>query len=408
MKMGTDMESYWDTEDRNPHPFYDALRARGDVVWDNHIKAWLVTGAAANRAVLMDDSTYIQPYLSMKAGEGYRALRLNNPRSFHFLTGEEHRAMHRWWLMDLLSPQWVAEYMDTVVTPIIGRILSSLEGREEFDIADEYAERIPVAIFADLMDLPDRTTETLARIKKLNDRIADFATIANSLKLEGEPTDELLAVQRSAIAASEELNEMLRPVVEERKERRGEDFVSRLWAGGPALYEDWNSTDVLDASRRLLFAGSDTTTLSIANAFYMLLTDESLLQQVRAGGRPAIAKFVEEVLRLNGSVQFRPRRAMKDVELAGQKIAKGDMVIAVLQAANRDPAHFACPHVVNLDRKAIRAHFAFNVGPRSCPGSNLARAELVESIAQMLNRYTTIRLVNPGEPVLRGFMFRSY
>ncbi|CAH1662322.1 MULTISPECIES: cytochrome P450 [unclassified Chelatococcus] len=401
-------ESYLDTVDTDPHPFYEELRSRGDVVWDDRMNAWLVVGAEALKAVMMDDSTFAQPYLSMKAGEGYRALRLNNPRSFQFLTGDLHRAMHRWWLRELLSPQWVARYREDVVVPVVKELLDGLEKRDTFDIVDDYAERIPVAIFARLMDLPDRSPEQLAIIKGLNDRIAEFANVANSLQLEGEASAEAKAIQERAVAAAEVLNAMLLPLAKERKAGTGTDFISRLWAGGKTIFPDWNETDTLDACRRLLFAGSDTTTLSIANGFNMLLTDPKLLNNVRSGDSATTSRFVEEVLRLNGSVQFRPRRATVDAELGGQKIASGDMVISILQAANRDPAQFQCPHAADLDRKNGRTHYTFNTGPRSCPGANLARAELIEAIGQALERFPNLALVPGNKPALKGFMFRSY
>lgn len=401
-------ESYWDTEGRSPHPFYEKLREAGGIVWDDWMKTWLVVDAAYIRTIMMQESTFSHPYTSMKAGDGYKALRLNNPRSFQFLVGAEHQAMHRWWLKDLLSPQWVAQYHNTVVAPVITRILNELGGRDTFDLVDDLAERIPVTIFAELMDLPDRSTGTIARIKLLNDHIAKFASVANSLRLESQDAEEAQQIQQRAVEAAQELNEMLGPVVAARKDGTGSDFVSRLWAGGNKIFADWNEIDTLDSCRRLLFAGSDTTTISLENAFYMLLTDNALMTTVREGGREKMPSFVEEVLRLNGSVQFRPRRAVQDTELGGKVIRKGDMVLAILQGANRDKNIFACPEAVDLQRRNARNHFTFNVGARACPGSNLARAELREALSQTLERFPDLKLINPREPTLQGFLFRAY
>jgi len=406
--MNAYQESYWDTENRSPYSYYEKLRSEGGVVWDERMKAWLVVDAAPIRTVMTREDIFSHPYTSMKAGEGYKALRLNNPRSFQFLVGEEHQAMHRWWLKDLLSPQWVAKYHESVVAPIVTRVLNDLAGRNTFDLVDDFAERIPVAIFAELLDLPDRSDAALAHIKRLNDHIAEFANVANSLRLEAQDAEQAKIVQQRAVHAAQELNELLSPVVYARKGGDGDDFVSRIWAGGNKIFPDWNEIDTLDSCRRLLFAGSDTTTISLENAFYMLLTDAELMASVREGGRERMPAFVEEVLRLNGSVQFRPRRASKDTELAGQKISQGDMVLAILQGANRDETVFSCPHAIDMQRKNGRNHFTFNLGPRSCPGSNLARVELREALSQALEQFVNIKLVNPSEPTLRGFLFRAY
>lgn len=409
MDIETATGSYWDTERHSPYPFYETIRAQGEVVWDPHLKAWLVVSTKAAKSVMLDDTLFAQPYASMQAGEGYRALRLNNPRSFQFLTGEKHRAMHQWWVSDLLSPRWVTQYRAVTVDPVVRQTLDTLQGRDRFDLVDDLAERVPIGVFAALLDLPDRSWSALAPLKAANDRIAEFASIANSLKLESSPSAEVMAIQERAIAAAESLNQYLRPIIEERRHGKGTDFVSRLWVGGPRIFEDWNAIDTLDSCRRLLFAGSDTTTHAIANAFHLLLTDPELRAKVRPDDPGVISRFVDEVLRLNGSIQFRPRRATADVELGSASIAAGDMLLVVLQAANRDPAQFACPHVADLERKNGRIHLAFNTGPRVCPGAALARAELAETVAATLARFPGMRLApDAAKPVFEGFLMRSY
>jgi cytochrome P450 len=107
-------------------------------------------------------------------------------------------------------------------------------------------------------------------------------------------------------------------------------------------------------------------------------------------------------------VQYRPRRVTADTELAGVPIAKGQMVLIILMAANRDPKAFGCPHAVDMERSQPRNHLAFLTGPRTCPGATLARAELVEGIHAMLQRFPKLRLADPGKPPFHGFTMRSY
>jgi cytochrome P450 len=402
-------ESFWDTTNSEPYPFYERVRGHGEVVWDPAMKAWLVVSAAAARKVLQDDALFLHPVLTMQAGETYKQIRGNNPRSFFFLQGEKHREMHRWWVRDLLSPQWVARYRADAVGPVINRLLDGLAARDRFELSSEYAERIPVGIFAVLLDLPRQHDEFLAHIKQLNDHIAEFVSLAHSLRLEADTSDENKATAERAVAAALELDEILRPVVAQRRAGTGQDLISRLWAGGPQIFPDWNETDTLDGCRRLLFAGVDTTTHLVANAYHMLLSDADLLQRVRHGDEKTVERFAEEALRLNGTVQFRPRRAMADTEVAGVPIRKGDMVVVILMAANRDPEQFACPHAVDLERAVPRHHLAFLYGPRACPGATLARAELVEAVSAGLRRFPHLRLDPDAEPpVFRGFMMRSH
>ncbi|WP_051953328.1 cytochrome P450 [Xenophilus azovorans] len=404
----TIVESFLDTENTEPYSFYERVREQGNVVWDPRMKAYLVVGNDAARQVLQDDALFMHPFSTMQAGSAYARIRGENPRSFFFLHGEKHREMHRWWVRDLLSPQWVSRYRPTAVEPAIQALLAQLEGRAEFDLVQDYIVHLPVRVFARLLDLPRKDEAFLTQLKRLNDDIAAFASLASALKLEGEVSEETKALTDRAVQAAQELDEILRPIVRERRGSAGEDMISRLWAGGPAIFPDWNEVDTLDACRRLLFAGIDTTTHALANALHMLLTDDALMQKVRDGGRPAVERFVEEALRLNGTVQFRSRRVTADTELAGVKIAKGDMVVVILMAANRDPQAFGCPHAVDMERKQPRNHLAFLTGPRTCPGATLARTELVEGIQELLERFPLLRLA-PGErPAFHGFMMRSY
>lgn len=403
-------EFFYDTVNTEPYEFYERIRRMGEVVWDASMNAWLVTSYDLSREILKDDELFAHPYAVMRASEQYLKIRSNNPRSFHFLTGDQHKAMHRWYFRDLLSPKWVEQYRPVLVEEVVRHRLEQLSGKSGFDIVHDFAEWIPLGVFARLLGLPDQGDEALRKIKRLNDRIGEFATIANSLKLErDEPSAEDQAITERAIAAARELDEMLTPLVEARRAGKGEDFISRLWAGGPAIFADWNDVDTLDACRRLLFAGIDTTTHAIDNAYYMLLTDPQVSAKLRSGDQGLVERFVEEVLRLNGSVQFRPRRVARDTELAGVPIKAGDMVVVFLLAANRDPEHYECPHAVDLQRASPRDHIAFNYGSRACLGASLARAELVVAIGDGIRTFPNMRLDPVADPpVFRGLLHRSY
>jgi cytochrome P450 len=114
-------------------------------------------------------------------------------------------------------------------------------------------------------------------------------------------------------------------------------------------------------------------------------------------------------LRLNGSVQFRPRRANVDADLGGAHIRKGDMLTVALIGANRDPERYECPHSVNLERKRPQDHVAFNYGPRTCLGAFLARSELASSVSMGVARFPSMRLdPDRAPPRFMGFLMRSY
>jgi cytochrome P450 len=115
------------------------------------------------------------------------------------------------------------------------------------------------------------------------------------------------------------------------------------------------------------------------------------------------------VLRLYGPVLWRPRVAGRDVQLGSAAIKQGEQVLTMLTASSRDGEKYACPHMVDLERKAPRDHLQFFFGQHTCPGQALGRAELEVATTQMLDRMFDMRL-DPGAqpPGYEGIMTRRW
>jgi cytochrome P450 len=122
-----------------------------------------------------------------------------------------------------------------------------------------------------------------------------------------------------------------------------------------------------------------------------------------------LRSFVEETLRLYGQLEFRPRRAKHDLVLAGTEIKKGELVLVLTAAANRDPAHYGCPSSLNLERPSPRDHFAFFMGPRTCPGQSLARFQTQRTLKVVVDRLRDLRLdAGADAPEWRGAVVRRW
>ncbi len=132
----------------------------------------------------------------------------------------------------------------------------------------------------------------------------------------------------------------------------------------------------------LLVAGNETTTTLIGNAVLELLAHPAELARLRAD--PALLpSAIDEVLRFSSPVQLDPRRATRRVELRGEVIEAGQIVVSWLGSANRDEAVFADGERFDIGR-ADNRHLAFGFGPHYCLGANLARLEAQAALGALL------------------------
>jgi cytochrome P450 len=123
----------------------------------------------------------------------------------------------------------------------------------------------------------------------------------------------------------------------------------------------------------LLVAGNETTTNLIGNAVHLLLDRPDDLAAV-AEDAGLIPGLIEEALRYVSPAQMLARRATRDTEIAGTRIAKGEHVLVLFASANRDSRKFENGDEFVL-RRNPKEHVAFGYGIHFCLGASLARLE---------------------------------
>jgi cytochrome P450 len=144
----------------------------------------------------------------------------------------------------------------------------------------------------------------------------------------------------------------------------------------------------------LITAGHETTARLIPNGLAHLLQDEARVAALRAdpAGIPA---FVDEALRFESSAHMAlPRVATHDVRVGDQVIPRGDTVVVLLGAANRDEGRFDRPEEFDAARTP-NDHLAFGFGSHFCIGHILAKAETRIATEELLTHFPTLRLDEP-------------
>jgi cytochrome P450 len=190
----------------------------------------------------------------------------------------------------------------------------------------------------------------------------------------------------------DEMCAYFRTAVREHRQHSRDDLICAL------LHAEWNGDRLTDEevvanSIILMTGGQETTTNLIGNGVLTLLRQPERWERLRSEPR-LIPAAIEELLRFESPIQYTSRLAPKDVMIGGHTICERQAVIAVIGAANRDPARFPEPDRLEIPREDNR-HLAFATGPHSCFGAPLARLEGEIAFRTLLGRMPDLTL-EPG------------
>jgi cytochrome P450 len=401
-------------ERADPEHVYDLharIRAGGPVVGD---AVALVSARHATVSQLLRDPAYEAGTRSsrvatwaMRAGTAPDALGPLDPPSLLVVDPPDHTRYRR-----LVGRVFTARAV-AALAPDVERIAAGLLDAVEKDAADgvvdlvpAYAKRLPVAVIAHLMGIPEHMLDQFLRW-------SESAAPALDLGL----TYREYAVADQAL---QETNRWLREHFRRLRAGDGDDLLSRLVhivddmadvddvadvaddAAGGGLTEE----ELLATAQLLLAAGFVTIVDMISNGAVLLLRHPEQLARLRADptGWPAA---VEEILRYESPVQVTARFSAARTTLGGRRLSRGQAVLALLGGANRDPEVFADPDVFDVTRANARDHLAFSRGLHHCLGSGLARLEGEVGFRLLFERFPGLRL--HGDPVRRpGAVLRGW
>ena len=156
----------------------------------------------------------------------------------------------------------------------------------------------------------------------------------------------------------------------------------------------------------LLVAGNETTTNLLGNLISNLCKHPDAWARLKTS--PALRDAaIEESLRIDSPAQMLMRVATEDAEVGGQTIAKGEMVMVFLAAANRDPAKWDDPANFDVARERER-HVAFGHGVHTCIGAPLARLEAQCAMAALLERFDGVAYGQERGRRLPGGMLHGF
>ena len=367
----------------NPYPAYKALREAGPIHWSDEFfgGAWLLTRHADVEMVLRDPRFSAQRTGAWvkdreeargELGEFQRLF----ARALLFLDAPDHPRIRK-----VLNAGFKPDVIQKLV-PHIGQIITDLldqaQAADSIDFIEQVARPLPVHVITRLMGIgPTQRDDFMG----WSDDLAVFI---------GTPVPTRTQARR-AQASLVAMSEFFEVLLAQKRLMPGDDLSSRL-VQAEAAGEIQGGAELLAQCAMLLFAGHETTRHLLGSGLQALLAHPEQWQRLQQD--PALlAGAVREFLRFDSPVQYTGRRVATDLVLHGQLLRRGDLVLPLIGAANRDPARYTDPDRLDITRNEGPS-LAFGSGPHVCIGAALTRMEAEMVFGQLLQRWPDIRLLD--------------
>lgn len=360
---------------RDPHATYDRLRGAGPVQKvpsgsQGHY-AYLVTGHAEARQAFAD------PRLSKDTARFFAGR--PSRRNLHpavartMLASDPPGHTRQRGVAAKLFTAGPVERLRPYIGQAVDELLDGWEPGTQVDLVEGLAAPLPVTVICELLGVPEDDRAMVSRW-------------SNELFAAGRP-DRI-------DAASHALGDYMTGLVGSVRRESGDGLLHLLVQQGDEgrLEPD----EVVSLAVLLLVAGHETTTNLIANAALALVQHPESLDRLHRDP-DLIASALDELLRFESPVGIATfRYTTEALRLGGVEIPEGVPVLIAPGAANRDPARFAEPHRLDLDREAA-GHLAFGHGIHRCLGAPLARAEAEIALRALVTRFPRMRPAVPDE-----------
>ena len=360
----------------DPYSEFNRLREEAPVHWDPQSNAWLVSSYSAIAEVLRqptvfasDRATFYSHYLPKERKDFYQVVFDVYPR---WMAGNDppvHDHMRR-----IVNSNWTPGKIQNLrgqIRSTIDSLLDGLPGDSTVDLLEAFAVPLPAIIISSVIGVPE---SDWPHVKRWTD---DWS------RLHFSPGSDPALWDQGAGGLGE-LYRYVATKLAEHQDGGTESYFRKVLDAqfqGDRLTKDEMIVHIIEQ----LFAGHETTTNLIANGMVLMMRHRD--QWERLCREPSLAaSAAEEVLRYEGPVKMITRWAREDCELGGQRIAKGQNILLILAAANRDPRQFPDPERFDIGRSPNH-HLTFGQGIHFCLGAPLARLEGEEAFRALSTRF---------------------
>jgi len=370
------MNLFSDEMRRDPFPAYDQMRSHSPVLHVPPLDLWMIFDYEGVKRALNDHAAFSSSMFTAKRA---------NPEWFIFFDPPRHSKL-RALVMRAFTPRVVAN-LEPRIRELSRELLDQRIEHGEMDLALDYSVPLPMMVIAEMLGVPiaDRSQFT-----RWNDVMLSLSYVVPGGADAAKASQDYFAVKA-------EMGAYLTGLLAERRAAPRDDLLTKL-VEAEVDGEHLTEQEILGFFQLLLIAGSETTTNLLNNAILCLIEHPDQFARLRA--TPALMpSAIEEVLRYRSPVQWMFRATQRDVEVDGQTIPAGKLVLPIIGSANRDPRRFRDAGRFDIARDP-NPHIAFGHGIHFCLGAPLSRLEARIALPDLLERLKVLELAShePWEP----------
>jgi len=369
----------------DPWDAYRWLRDEAPVFWDPRQRLWVISRFHDITEIEKNGALYSsfygsRPHIDLR--ENLSMIDMDDP---------EHQAQRNL-VAPRFTPRAVRRYEDHV-RAVTTEILDEVAPLGECEAIESIASRLPAIMIGDLLGYPRELWE---RVRYWSEQIM---LLSGQTSPDGPPH----VTHPGIPPVIADFMETTLGIIKARQAEPRDDLIS-LWSTRP----DWSTRRILDETLLVLDGGAETTRTVIGTMIRDLALHPDQRRLLLERPELLASTAVEEFIRWVSPVLNMRRTATEDHELHGQHIRKGDQLLLLYPAANRDPRVFDDPDTLDVTRTAPR-HLAFGFGTHVCLGAHLARLEIRVMFEELLRRIPDWELVDPDEPkILPATFARAY
>ncbi|MFK0570165.1 cytochrome P450 [Endozoicomonas sp.] len=364
----------------DPVPQWRELVKRGPLVWYPIWQAWIMTGindiTGCWRTEYLSSDFYDWEYAPPRPPESEWT---NFERALigHSLVADKdhHRLVRK-----ISSPAFSRNVIEAIgmrIEPDIKRLFDELGTPDSFDYMEKVAAHIPFISITRIVGIPEKYWD-------------DFKPVVTSFTEAWNPTISEARRQKARDDSNRAIDIIRVIIAERRLMPQQDDFLSAL-IQVEKENEQFGEWDIITLVLALIGAGADTTLIAQQWSVYSLLKNRDQISAALETPE-AFGKAFTEVMRwsANSKMGF-ARYAPEDMEILGQKIRKGQMVLLMPHLKDYDPQYYSEPEKFDLNRSYDK-DVLFGYGPRFCIGAALAKRQLYLTLTELFSRFPDAQL----------------